>query len=92
MGEKGQNSHKTYLVRSDILPEGIYKTALAKELLAKGDAKNIREATTKVGLSRSVYYKYRDGVFPVFQGEQMKTVTVLFWRTMKKARRQSGRI
>ena len=61
---------KNYLVRANILPSGIYKTALAKELLARGQAKNINEAVRQVGLSRSVFYKYRDGISPFFRGDE----------------------
>ncbi len=68
---------KSYLVHADILPEAIYKTALAKELLAKGQAKSINEAVKKVGLSRSVFYKYRAGIFPIFRDDEVKTITVL---------------
>lgn len=55
---------KHYIVADDILPEAIKKTAEAKELLARGEAATVNAAVEKVGLSRSAFYKYRDGVFP----------------------------
>ncbi|HJV44295.1 MAG TPA: ACT domain-containing protein [Bacillota bacterium] len=55
---------KFYLVRDDILPEAIQKTIEAKKLLESGEAGTIHEAVERVGLSRSAYYKYKDGIFP----------------------------
>ncbi|QGG47742.1 ACT domain-containing protein [Heliorestis convoluta] len=63
--EKG--GRRFYLVDGSILPEAILKTALANEMLAKGEVSKVSEAVEKVGLSRSAYYKYKDGVLP-FQG------------------------
>lgn len=50
------------LVRQDMLPEVLTKTLAAKELLATGECRTVREAVTRVGMSRSAFYKYRDGV------------------------------
>lgn len=60
-----QSSKRYYLVRADILPEAIRKTAEAKEILAKKEASTINEAVEKVGLSRSAFYKYKNGVLPI---------------------------
>ncbi|HUS89997.1 MAG TPA: ACT domain-containing protein, partial [Desulfosporosinus sp.] len=49
------------IVSKNILPEAILKTAKAKELLVKGDVYTINDAVERVGLSRSAYYKYKDG-------------------------------
>ncbi len=65
-----------YMVRKDILPEAIYKTALVKELIARGEAFTVNEAVGKVGMSRSAFYKYRDGVFPFYQASKEKIITV----------------
>lgn len=51
-----------FLVRDDMLPEVLLKTALVNEMLSKGEVGKVSEAVEKVGLSRSAYYKYRDGV------------------------------
>ena len=59
-----KRSEKSYVVSADVLPEAILKTARAKEMLARGDALTVNEAVEKVGMSRSAFYKYRDGVFP----------------------------
>nr|WP_281248951.1 ACT domain-containing protein [Bacillus alkalicellulosilyticus] len=53
-----------YLVREDMLTEAMQKTLEAKALLQTGKAKKISEAVHTVGLSRSAFYKYKDGIFP----------------------------
>ncbi|RKD23909.1 ACT domain-containing protein [Ammoniphilus oxalaticus] len=58
-----KREEKYYLVRDEILPEAILKTVDAKKLLDSGEALTVNEAVEKVGLSRSAYYKYKDGVF-----------------------------
>ncbi|MFR4402194.1 MAG: ACT domain-containing protein, partial [Peptococcus niger] len=59
-------SNKRYIVDERILPEAILKTAQTKELLAKFPALTINEAVKQIGISRSAFYKYRDGVFPFY--------------------------
>ena len=51
-------------MKEDILPEAIIKTARVKEMLTRGEALTVNEAVEKVGLSRSAFYKYRDGIIP----------------------------
>jgi chorismate mutase len=70
------NIQKFYLVSEEILPEAILKTAQAKELLRKGRAITVNEAVEQVGLSRSAFYKYKEGVFPFNQWTRGKIVTL----------------
>ncbi|MVO99666.1 ACT domain-containing protein [Paenibacillus lutrae] len=65
-----------YLVNEQILPEGILKTVQAKELLARGEVRTIHEAVEQVGLSRSAFYKYKDGVFPLNKLDKERIVTI----------------
>jgi chorismate mutase len=67
-----------YVIREDILPEAILKTAEAKRLLETNEVHTVNEAVEKVGLSRSAFYKYKDGIFPFnsFSREKMITVTM----------------
>jgi chorismate mutase len=67
---------KFYLVNADILPEAIIKTIEAKELLAAGQAQTVHEAVERVGLSRSAFYKYKDGIFPFNTMMKERIVTV----------------
>jgi len=55
---------KYYIVDSAVLPEIFSKVVEVKELLATGEARTIKEATGKVGISRSAFYKYKDAVRP----------------------------
>jgi chorismate mutase len=65
-----------YLVREDILPESIVKTLQAKELLAQGTVSTVNEAAEAVGLSRSAFYKYKDGIFPLTRLERERIITI----------------
>jgi len=65
-----------YLVREDILPEAVVKTMQVKQLLAAGDAKTVHEAVEQVGLSRSAFYKYKDGIHLINQLERERIVTI----------------
>lgn len=65
-----------FLVRADILPEAILKTAEAKRLLDSNEANTIHEAVDRVGLSRSAFYKYKDGIFPFNSLAREKMITV----------------
>lgn len=61
---KKENKNLFYLVSAEILPEAILKTVEAKKMLSNNEAETVYEAVEKVGLSRSAYYKYKDGIFP----------------------------
>jgi len=72
---KAIRSKQFYMVSKEILPEAILKTAQAKEILTRREAITINEAVEKIGLSRSAFYKYRDGVFPFYEASKEKIVT-----------------
>lgn len=65
-----------YLVHRDILPTAIIKTAEAKSLLVRGEAKTINEAVAKVGISRSSFYKYKDKIIPFNEAAYQKIITI----------------
>lgn len=64
------------LVNKDILPDAIIKTAQAKELLAKFDVLTVNEACERVEISRSAFYKYKDGVYPFYEASKEKMITL----------------
>lgn len=70
------NNREAYIIYEDILPEAIKRTAHAKQLLARGEAKNINEAVKMADISRSVFYKYKDGIFPFYQQETYRVVVL----------------
>ncbi|MGI6065024.1 MAG: ACT domain-containing protein [Bacillota bacterium] len=65
-----------FIVSEEVLPEAMVKTARVKEALAKGKAATINQAVKKVGISRSAFYKYRDGIFPFYQERKEKIITI----------------
>jgi chorismate mutase len=65
-----------YIVDSRVLPEVFGKVMTVKKLIAADSGLSIQEAVSKVGISRSAFYKYRDYVFPL--GEDKRGHTVIF--------------
>lgn len=65
-----------FVVREDILPEAIQKTILVKSLLSSGSAATVHEAVERAGLSRSAFYKYKDGVYELNEIAQERIITV----------------
>ncbi len=63
---------KFYVVAADILPEGILKAVQVKEMLNRGEAASVPEAAEKLGIAKSTFYKYRDGVFTFFDLSTME--------------------
>lgn len=52
-----------FIVNGSVLPEIFGKIIEVKSLLATRKVKDITEGVKEVGISRSVYYKYKDNVF-----------------------------
>jgi chorismate mutase len=67
------------LVDANILPNVYLKVLEAKKLLSKGIAKNSSEACKMADISRSAFYKYKDGVFN-YEEKQMKKTLTLYLR------------
>lgn len=51
-----------YIVDKNVLPVIFEKVVAAKKLLQSGKCKTVNEATNKIGISRAVYYKYKDHI------------------------------
>ncbi|TCP32250.1 chorismate mutase [Scopulibacillus darangshiensis] len=71
------NKQQFFLVREDVLSESMLKVLQAKTLLERGKAESVTDAVKRVGLSRSAYYKYRDGIFPFHKIVKENIVTLL---------------
>lgn len=69
------DKNKYYLIKQRAVPEVLLKVIEAKRLLESGASVTIQEATEKVGLSRSSFYKYKDDIFPFHENAKGKTVT-----------------
>ena len=60
----GRSAPKYCLVEAAMLPEIFLKVLEAKELLQTGEALTVGEAVSRVGISRSAFYKYKDAISP----------------------------
>lgn len=65
-----------YLVRENVLPQVLRKTAEAKEMLKKGQVRTVHDAVQAVGISRAAFYKYRDHISPFREASRGKILTV----------------
>ena len=64
-----------YLVDAEMLPEIFLKVMQVKELTETGECRTITEATARVGISRSAFYKYRDAISDFRDRRQERIVT-----------------
>lgn len=67
---------KFYLVKEKAVPEVLLKVVEAKRILEAEKSVTVQEATERVGISRSSFYKYKDDILPFH--EQVKGTTVTF--------------
>ena len=56
---------KYYIVEASALPEVFLKVAETKQLLSSGECQTVHEATRRMGISRSAFYKYKDAIAPL---------------------------
>ena len=64
-----------YVVRNKAVPEVLLRVVEAKRLLDSEKAITVQEATERVGISRSSFYKYKDDIFPFHDNARGKTIT-----------------
>lgn len=69
------DNNQYYLVKKKAIPEVLLKVVEVKKLLEKDANITIQEATEKVGLGRSSFYKYKDDIFPFRDDVKGKTIT-----------------
>jgi chorismate mutase len=61
-----------FVVESSVLPIVFSKVVKAKQLLANKKAKSATQASQMAGISRSVFYKYKDFVHPFYENGEKK--------------------
>lgn len=66
-----------YVVRDKALPEVLQKVVEAKRLLEADKSMTVQEATERVNLSRSSFYKYKEDITPFSDNTKGKTVTLV---------------
>lgn len=69
------NNNKYFVVKQKAIPEVLLKVVEANRLLEGEKVMTVQEATDKVGISRSSYYKYKDDIFPFHDNSRGKTIT-----------------
>ena len=68
---------KYFVVKQRAVPEVLSKVVEAKRLLESERVSTVQEATDRVGISRSSFYKYKDDVFPFHDNAKGKTITFM---------------
>lgn len=66
---------KYFVVKQKAVPEVLLKVVEAKRLLESSKAVSVQEATDRVGISRSSFYKYKDDIFPFHDNSKGKSIT-----------------
>lgn len=77
MSENG----KKIIVDAELLPEVLLKVIDAKRMLSQGKAKNASDAARLAGISRSAFYKYKDGV-SVYGGDDKNEIVTYYLTLM----------
>lgn len=72
---------KFYIVAASALPDIFIKVAEAKRMMQTGECSTVGDATRRVGISRSAFYKYKDAVQPF---NNMKTGHIITFYAMLK--------
>lgn len=75
MEDNMENEPKYYLVERALLPEVFQKVVRANAALKAGRVRTASEAAQSVGLSRSAYYKYKDGIRPFYEAAHDRIIT-----------------
>lgn len=70
-----ENKDKYFVVKKKAVPEVLLKVIEAKRLLDAQKVMTVQEATERVGISRSSFYKYKDDIFPYHENTKGKTMT-----------------
>ena len=70
------SNSKLFLVDASMLPEVFLKVSAAKEYLETGAARTVAEAVSMAGISRSAFYKYKDGITPFHDMKHGQVVTL----------------
>ena len=70
-----EEKSKYFVVKQKAVPEVMLKVVEAKKLLESERVMTVQEATERVGISRSSFYKYKEDIFPFYDNTKGKTVT-----------------
>ena len=65
-----------FVLKEKAVPEVLLRGVEAKRLLESEKVVSVQEATERVGISRSSFYKYKDDIFPFHDNSKGKTITL----------------
>ena len=68
---------KYFVLKQKAVPEVLLKVVQAKRLIESERAMTVQEATERVGISRSSFYKYQDDIFPFYDNAKGRTITLV---------------
>ena len=66
-----------YVLKEKAVPEVLLRVVEAKFLLESGRVASVQEATERVGISRSSFYKYKEDIFPFHDNAKGRTITMV---------------
>ena len=66
-----------FVLKEKAVPEVLRKVVEAKRLIESGRCISVQEATDRVGISRSSFYKYKEDIFPFHDNVKGKTITMV---------------
>lgn len=72
-----EDKSKYFVVKQKAVPEVLLKVVEAKKLLETERALTVQEATDRVGISRSSFYKYKDDIFQFYDNAKGRTITLV---------------
>ena len=72
-----EDKSKYFVLKQRAVPEVLLRVVEAKRLLESERAITVQEATDRVGISRSSFYKYKDDIFPFYDNAKGKTITLV---------------
>lgn len=73
MSENG----KYFVLKQRAVPEVLLKVVEAKRILECERNVSVQEATERVGISRSSFYKYQDDILPFYDEAKGRTITFM---------------
>ena len=68
---------KYYVLKEKAVPDVLLRVVEAKRLLESGRVASVQEATERVDISRSSFYKYKEDIFPFHDNAKGRTITMV---------------
>lgn len=67
---------KYFVIRKKAIPDVLLKVVEAKKMMTADRKMTVKEATDRMGISRSSFYKYKEDIFPFHDGAKGKMLTL----------------